>query len=140
MRQEPHDLMNWHEFSERIHCVGFSLFCKQVEASFQVTPTFEFSRCSWEYGWNLKYKKSGKTLCTIYPREHYFTVMVVLNCTDPSLSDKIPTSLKDLFHQTQEGNHQRWMMIDLEEEGTLMQDVIALIQLRHSMQQNKTIR
>ena len=41
-------------------------------------PNLEFSKCSWEPGWNVKFKKSGKTLCTVYPRENYFTVIVVI--------------------------------------------------------------
>ncbi|ENY8421311.1 DUF3788 family protein [Clostridioides difficile] len=32
-----------------------------------------FSSCSWEFGWNIKFKKPRKNLCTVYPKENYFT-------------------------------------------------------------------
>lgn len=137
MKQAAQPLIHLSDFSEMIHCSGYPIFCAKIEDIFQAKPQLEYSRCSWERGWNLKYKKSGKTLCTIYPRENYFTVLVVLNCTDPALSNKIPENLKNVFNQTFEGNHQRWMMIDLEEDGLLLNDVIQLIQLRRSMLHDK---
>lgn len=38
----------------------------------------EYSSCSWISGWNIKFKKAGKTLCTVYPQEGYVTVMTVV--------------------------------------------------------------
>ncbi len=32
----------------------------------------EYSKCSLKPGWNVKYKKSGKALCALYPMEDYF--------------------------------------------------------------------
>lgn len=34
------------------------------------------------------------------------------------------------YHQTQEGNGQRWLMIDLEDEDELYKDLLRLIQIR----------
>ena len=52
----------------------------------------EFSSCSMESGWNVKFKKAGKTLCTI--------------------------ELQDIYHQINEGNGQKWHMSDLEDEDS----------------------
>ena len=52
-------------------------------------PVMEFGRCSWEYGWNMKFKKSGKTLCTLYPREHFFTVMVVIGQREKAAAEAL---------------------------------------------------
>ena len=41
-------------------------------------PVMEFGRCSWEYGWNMKFKKSGKTFYKIYPKENCVTFLVVV--------------------------------------------------------------
>ena len=49
-----------------------------MKSNYNVNPIFEFSKCSLEFGWNIKFKKTGKTLCTIYPRESYFTAMLVI--------------------------------------------------------------
>ena len=94
----------------------------------------DFSSCSWEYGWNVKFKKSGKNLCTIYPREEYFTVLIVVGkkqkeAVEDILSD-CSDRIKDVYHQTKEGNGQKWLMIDLEDKDKTYEDVLRLINIR----------
>lgn len=47
---------------------------------YKIKPKFSHSSCSMDQniwrGWNIKYQKSGKSLCTIYPQEGYFMVLV----------------------------------------------------------------
>ncbi|MCI8478677.1 MAG: DUF3788 family protein [Oscillospiraceae bacterium] len=40
--------------------------------------------------------------------------------------------LQAIYRQTQEGNGQRWLMIDLEEKGRLYNDLLRLIQIRRN--------
>ena len=49
----------------------FDRFCLEIKERFRCREKIEFSSCSWERGWNIKFKKSGKNLCTLYPRESY---------------------------------------------------------------------
>ena len=56
----------------------FRKFCSEIQADYKCSAKIEYSSCSWEPGWNIKFKKSGKALCTIYPRESYFTAMLVV--------------------------------------------------------------
>lgn len=57
------------EMVEYINNPVFLLFCNDVKTKYNCKESIEFSSCSWEYGWNVKFKKSGKTLCTIYPEK-----------------------------------------------------------------------
>lgn len=122
------------EIAEYIHTPVFMEFCEEIKTKFNAKEHLEFSSCSWEYGWNIKYRKSGKSLCTIYPRESYFTVLVVVGKKQkeaveellPDCSDRI----KEIYHQTQEGNGQRWLMIDLEDKDKAYEDVLRLIDIR----------
>ena len=41
--------------------------CTYVERNYLVTPRIEFSRCTMQTGWNVKYKKSSRAICTLYP-------------------------------------------------------------------------
>ncbi|MCX4339565.1 MAG: DUF3788 family protein [Lachnospiraceae bacterium] len=52
--------------------------CARIKTAYHCTEKIEFSSCSWENGWNVKFKKSGKSLSTVYPRDGYFTVLVVI--------------------------------------------------------------
>ena len=48
--------------------------------SYNVKPKIAYSNCAMDNnvwrGWNIKYQKSGKSLCTIYPQQGYFLVLV----------------------------------------------------------------
>lgn len=57
------------ELSNYINNPLFMQFCSQIKEKYHCSEKIEFSSCSWEYGWNVKFKKSGKNLCTVYPCE-----------------------------------------------------------------------
>lgn len=67
----------------------------------------------------MEYKKAGETLCTIYPRETYFTVMAVVGPKQKALAEEIlpecSAELRDVYNRTRKGKSQRWLMIDLED-------------------------
>jgi hypothetical protein len=112
----------------------FTEFCTQVKEQYLCRETIEYSSCSLEKGWNIKFKKSGKTLCTIYLREGYFTVMIVVGRKEkeavqailPDCADR----LQEVYERTKEGNGQRWLMIDLDDSGKLYDDIFRLINIR----------
>lgn len=122
------------EMGEYIRNPLFSRFCTEIRDTYKCSEKIEYSSCSWEKGWNVKFKKAGKSLCTIYPREGYFTVLVVVGKkekmpVEEMLSD-CTEELRDIYRQTQEGNGQRWLMIDLEDEDGLYDDLLHLIRIR----------
>ena len=122
------------EIVEYIRNPVFLELCEDVKIKFNAKEQLDFSSCSWEYGWNVKFKKSGKNLCTIYPREEYFTVLIVVGkkqkeAVEDILSD-CSDRIKDVYHQTKEGNGQKWLMIDLEDKDKTYEDVLRLINIR----------
>ena len=48
--------------------------------SYKIKPRISYSNCAMDKnvwrGWNIKFQKSGKSLCTIYPQQGYFLVLV----------------------------------------------------------------
>lgn len=122
------------EIGEFIHNAVFSQFCAEVKAKYNCREKIEFSSCSWEYGWNVKLKKSGKSLCTIYPREGYFTVLVVIGEKEreaaETLLQECTPELRDIYDQTKPGNGQKWLMIDLEDKEKMYTDIFRLIDTR----------
>lgn len=107
------------------HNTIFALICQYP---------FSYSSCSIKPGWNIKFKKSGKTLCTIYPAESYFTVMVEIGKKEKERTEQLlpqcTAILQDIYAQTKEGNGQRWLMIDLEDDEELFDDLFRLIDIR----------
>ena len=51
-----------------------------------VKPILSYSNCAMDKGiwkgWNVKYKKSGKALCTLYPKQGYFQALVVIGAKE----------------------------------------------------------
>ncbi|WMC93910.1 DUF3788 domain-containing protein [Kineothrix sp. MB12-C1] len=137
--------MNWHEFypkdnrpdlsaiSAYINNPLWDELCSHLENSYGVSPTVEYSICSGAPGWNLKYKKSGRALCTLYPAEGFFTCLVSIGSREAMEADLLLVTctdyLQELYQNTEPFNGGRWLMIRVASPEILC-DVKALIALR----------
>lgn len=112
----------------------FNEFFAYMNEEYKVLCKIEYSKDVYFKGWNVKLRKAGKGLCVIYPKEGYFTVLVVIGAKEkgrfddlyPILSEK----LKEIYNTTKEGNNQRWLMIDIKQKDELYNDVLKLIKIR----------
>lgn len=104
-----------------------------LEDTYKVQPKFSYSQCSMQYGWNVKYQKSGKSLCTLYPMDGFFIALVVIGNKEnlevelmlPSLS----SYTQNLYQNTAFSAGGRWLMIRVT-EPEILDDVIRLVQIR----------
>ena len=73
-------------------------------------------------------------MCTIYPRENYFTVLAVVGKKEKdavkAILQEFNPILRDIYCQTKDGNGQRWLMIDLEDKENMYSDIFRLIDIR----------
>lgn len=122
------------EIEEFVNNPVFTQFCTEVKVKYKCNEKIEFSSCSWEYGWNVKFKKAGKSLCTIYPKGGYFTVLVVIGQKEKSAVESIlhkcTPELRETYRQTETGNGQKWLMIDLEDGENTYTDIFRLLDIR----------
>ncbi|PWM21296.1 MAG: hypothetical protein DBX97_02325 [Collinsella tanakaei] len=122
------------EIGELVKNPIFMQFCSDIKAKYKCSEKIEFSSCSWERGWNVKFRKAGKTLCTIYPREGYFTVMIVIGTREKEAVEVIlpecTAELCEIYNQTKTGNGQKWLMLDLEDKEEMYRDIFRLIDIR----------
>jgi len=129
------------EFGEAVNNPVFMQFCSDVKARYKCSEKIEFSSCSLERGWNVKFRKSGKTLCTIYPREGFFTVMVVIGTKEKDAVEAIlpecAAGLRKVYGQTKTGNGQKWLMLDLEDKEEMYHDIFRLIDIRRGVTNQK---
>lgn len=111
----------------------FSDLCAHLESAYGVTPTVEHSICSGAPGWNMKYKKSGRALCTLYPAEGFFTCMVSIGTKEAMEAELLLSNCTDtvraLYWQCKPFNGGRWLMIDVK-SPEILADVKALIGTR----------
>jgi hypothetical protein len=100
---------------------------------FKSKSAFSYSSCSAKPGWNIKYKKSSKALCTLYPDRDVFTVLVVLNQSQMQLLNESKNLYTDYFVNIYDNcslfNGTKWLMIDIVSNDVL-NDVKNLIKLK----------
>lgn len=114
----------------------FNRFCSELKLKYGIEEQLAYSACSMAPGWNIKFKKSGKSLCTIYPHEAYFTVLVVVGKRQKDAVEELlphcSERIRSVYEATREWNGQRWLMIDLEDDDGSCQDVFRLIEIRRN--------
>ncbi len=111
----------------------FEDLCTHLETIYQSKPVLEFSRCTMQYGWNVKYKKAGRTLCTLYPMEEYYIALIVIGERERMETEiALPFFtgyLQQLYHETETGMGQKWLMINVT-EAAILEDVKQCIAIR----------
>lgn len=119
------------ECSKLIQDTLFDSLIKHLESEYKALHKVEYSKDSLFKGWNIKFRKGGKALCTLYPNRGFFKLLIVVSKTEKRIvEEKLPTfSVKTQTHyeQTKEGMGQRWLMMEMNKE--IYEDVLKLIQI-----------
>ena len=106
--------------------------CRHVEEEYQSKPLFEYSGCI-PTGWNVKYKKSGRSLCTLYPMEGCFIALVVIGPHEKGAFDLalplLSSYTQELYESKKDKNGLCWLMFEVRESGVLP-DVKTCIEIR----------
>jgi hypothetical protein len=107
-----------------------------LKFSYQVEPTYAYSGCSGQPGWNVKYQKAGRSLCTLYPMPGFFIALVVIGNKEQTEAELLlPTfseHVQDLYGTAASVMGGRWLMIHVTDEHVL-EDVKRLIQIRRKV-------
>lgn len=104
-----------------------------LQQTYRTAPLVEYSGCSMQKGWNIKYRKSGKGLCTLYPMQGYFIALVVVGKKEMAEAELLMPLCSEytqqVFQQTEDGFQGKWLMLDVK-DAAVLQDVKNLVSLR----------
>ncbi len=103
-----------------------------MEETYGVTPKIEYSKCSGAPGWNVKFKKGGRALCTLYPEKDVFTCLICIGSREVGEAELVLSSheaLRVLYENTKPFNGARWLMIAVT-DGDVVNVVKKLITIR----------
>ncbi|MCL2722053.1 MAG: DUF3788 domain-containing protein [Treponema sp.] len=108
-----------------------------LQQTYKVIPKLFYSCCSMEKGfwkgWNIKYKKAGKSLCTLYPKQGYFIALIAVSVKEFDKADVIiPLCNKytqELYQQTKLGTTGKSLAMEVTNKK-ILHDVKNLIALR----------
>jgi len=86
---------------------------KFITDSYHVLPEIVFY--GEKYGWTVRYRKSGKALCSLYPEKGGFTVQIVLGRKEfeeaHRVQDELSSKIRELLANTKQLHDGRWLWI-----------------------------
>lgn len=83
------------------------------------------------YGWALRFNKSGKSVIALYPGKDNFMVQIILNRNqvETALEQvKNPQFLK-VIHDTESIKEGKWVYLSID-EATILDDIFTLVTVR----------
>jgi len=83
------------------------------------------------YGWALRFSKSGKSIIALYPGKEGFMVQIILNKNqvEAALSQVTGHKLLQLVRDTESIHEGKWIYFPVE-ATTALQDVFTLVDIR----------
>lgn len=111
-----------------------------LQTAYDVQPKQAYSGCSGQPGWNAKYQKGGKSLCTMYPMEGFFIALVVIGQKEKTEAELLLPTMggytQALYARSGELMGARWLMVEVRDRET-MEDVKRLIAIRRPVKQKR---
>lgn len=93
-----------------------------------------YSKCSGKPGWNVKYQKSGKSICTLYPEKECFIALVVVTLDlipiIEAVSSQLEESVLNTIRSAKPFNGTLWLMIRVDNKAVL-ENVKQILLLKH---------
>ena len=104
-----------------------------LAAAYGAGPRLEYSRCGLEPGWNVKFRRGGKSLCTVYLRPGFVTAMVSVAPRDEEAAQAAlltcTAATQEIYHRSSASKMGRWLMLDITSPEVL-EDVKSLLAVR----------
>ena len=68
-----------------------------------------------KYGWTVRYRKSGRTLCSLFPEKGSFTVLITLGRKESdlvlSMKDELSSQIFKVIQESRQLRDGRWLWI-----------------------------
>lgn len=104
-----------------------------LSRAYLAQPKMEYSRCSAQPGWNIKYKKKSRSLCTLYPVQGRFIALVVIGAREePQMLQQMAEYteyVRELYAAAAAVMGGRWMMVEVTDRD-ILEDVKRLVACR----------
>jgi hypothetical protein len=107
-----------------------------IKERYRSMPTIQYSVCAGKPGWNVKYQKSGKSICTLYPEKNCFVALVVIKLDLAPVVEKAEPAfhpmILDMVKNNKPFNGTLWLMIPVSDRPVL-ESVLDLLHLKMSI-------
>lgn len=121
------------EISVYVNSVLWDELIEFIESTYNVMPQREYSRCSEAPGWNIKYRKSGRSICTLYPQKNKFECLITIGRKESAeMEFVLPLCcdyIQKLYANAGGLNGAKWLMCEVKDRE-IFENVKNLILLR----------
>jgi len=108
-----------------------------LQQTCKVRPKLSYSNCAMDQGmwkgWNVKYQKSGKSLCTFYPQAGCFLALMPIGLREMNevelLMPLCSAYTQELFHKTPSNRHGKSLAFEVRDAQTVA-DMKRLLAIR----------
>jgi AraC family transcriptional regulator len=125
------------QVSEYINSPLFGELDDYLRQAHKVKPKLAYSGCAMDKGmwkgWNIKYKKSGKSLCTVYPKQGYILALLPIGAKEINEAELLmplcSEYTQELFGKCETFQGGKYLGFELRNEDVL-RDMKGLIDIR----------
>jgi len=93
-----------------------------------------------KYGWAVRYRRSGKTLCTLYPENGAFTILIVLGKQEVEEAlarlNEFKPGVSDTISNARQYHDGRWLWLRILDRNDT-DDVKRLVQIKKKPQKKR---
>lgn len=111
-----------------------------IRERYKAEPRIMYSKCAGKPGWNIKYQRSGKSICTLYPEKEGFIALVVTTLdllpVIEAISEELTSGIRDTIKGARPFNGTLWLMLRVNSEAAL-EDVKQLLILKQDTKRSK---
>lgn len=131
--QEPQDT----QIKEFVDTPLWDDLANYLQQTYKAQPKLFYSNCSMDKGfwkgWNVKYKKSGKALCTLYPKQGYFVALMAVGAKEMAGAELLiplcDAYTQNVYSRTESGATGKSLPLEVKSES-ILHDVKNFIALR----------
>lgn len=108
----------------------FQMFHDYLTTDLKLKVKLEYSSCSLEKGWNIKYKKSGRNIIIVYPKSGFFRVLIALKINhELDFLNECQPYVKEVYENTDALNGSKWLIFDINDQN-ILGDIYSLIKFK----------
>lgn len=123
------------QISQYVNTPVWEQLNQSVQSQYKVQPLIQHSVCSGAPGWNVKYRKNGRSLCVLYPDRQIYTCLVCIGTREAPEAElqlsRCSSYTQDVYWKAKPLNGARWLMLSITSQE-IMQDALRLIATRLS--------
>lgn len=112
-----------------IACGNWKILTQYLADELKLKDAYKFYGVN--YGWALRFTKSGKSVVSLYPDENRFMAQIILNKdqVEAAMEQVKNQSLLQLIHDTESIREGKWVYFPVD-RSTDLQDLFLLINIR----------